>query len=53
MGRYSTLVIDKSSYAENVMRATRWYHEYEISKLGKPVDRNEWEMTPQTWNAYL
>lgn len=42
---YSTLVIDKSSYAENVMRATRWYHEYEISKLGKPVDRNEWEMT--------
>lgn len=49
---YSTLVIDKSSYAENVMRATRWYHEYEISKLGKPVDRNEWEMTPQTWNAY-
>lgn len=49
---YSTLTIDKSSYAENVIRATKWFNDYEISKLGKPVDRTEWEMTPQTWNAY-
>jgi putative endopeptidase len=49
---YSSLTIDKSSYAENVMRASRWYNDYEIAKLNKPVDRTEWEMTPQTWNAY-
>ncbi|MGB3077400.1 MAG: M13 family metallopeptidase, partial [Chitinophagales bacterium] len=49
---YSTLTIDKSSYAENVIRATKWFNDYEISKLGKPVDRTEWDMTPQTWNAY-
>ncbi|MBX7108873.1 MAG: M13 family metallopeptidase [Chitinophagales bacterium] len=49
---YSTLTIDKSSFAENVMRATKWFNDYEISKLGKPVDRTEWDMTPQTWNAY-
>ena len=49
---YSTLSIDKSSYAENVMRASKWYNDYEIAKLNKPVDRTEWEMTPQTWNAY-
>lgn len=49
---YSSLVIDKSSYAENVMRATKWRNDYEIAKLNKPVDRTEWDMTPQTWNAY-
>ncbi|HUM45714.1 MAG TPA: M13 family metallopeptidase [Chitinophagales bacterium] len=49
---YSSLVIDKSSYAENVMRATKWRSDYEIAKLNKPVDRTEWDMTPQTWNAY-
>ncbi|MEO6167933.1 MAG: M13 family metallopeptidase [Chitinophagales bacterium] len=49
---YSSLVIDKRSYAENVMRATKWHNDYEIAKLNKPVDRTEWDMTPQTWNAY-
>jgi putative endopeptidase len=35
-----------------MMEANRWWNSYEIAKLGKPVDREEWEMTPQTYNAY-
>jgi len=36
----------------NVQRGNQWWHNYEVSKLGKPVDRDEWSMTPQTYNAY-
>ena len=49
---FSALKIDRSSYAQNVMRAHQWWYQYNLSKLGKPVDRTEWEMTPQTYNAY-
>ncbi|ALW84521.1 metalloendopeptidase [Hymenobacter sedentarius] len=49
---YSNLKIDRSSLAENVMRANRWQFNYQQNKLGKPVDRTEWNMTPQTYNAY-
>ncbi|KAA9331415.1 M13 family metallopeptidase [Hymenobacter busanensis] len=49
---YSTLTIGRDSYAQNVMRANQWAYRYNISKLGKPVDRTEWDMTPQTYNAY-
>ena len=49
---YSTLKIDRSSLAENVMRANQWQYQYALHKLGKPVDRTEWDMTPQTYNAY-
>ncbi|GAA3945244.1 hypothetical protein GCM10022406_29190 [Hymenobacter algoricola] len=49
---YSALTIDRSSYAQNVMRARQWAYRYNLSKLGKPVDRTEWGMTPQTYNAY-
>ena len=49
---YSALKIDRSSLTENVMRANLWQHQYELNKLGKPVDRTEWGMTPQTYNAY-
>ncbi|ULU25129.1 M13 family metallopeptidase [Dyella terrae] len=49
---YSTLTIGRTSYAQNMMSATRWLAEDMISKFGKPVDRTEWEMTPQTYNAY-
>jgi len=49
---YSTLTIDRSSYAANTMRARQWAYQYNINKLGKPVDRTEWDMTPQTYNAY-
>lgn len=48
----STLQIDRSSYLRNIMNANRWEIEYMISKFGKPVDRTEWNMQPQTYNAY-
>ena len=34
------------------MNANAWWNNYSINKLGKPVDRSEWAMTPQTYNAY-
>jgi len=49
---YSNLKIDRSSLAANVMRANQWQYNYQLNKLGKPVDRTEWGMTPQTYNAY-
>lgn len=49
---YSALVIERDSYAQNMMRAHRWAFDDMLSKYGKPVDRSEWDMTPQTYNAY-
>lgn len=48
----STLQVDTASYAGNVLSANRWHFDDMVSKWGKPVDRTEWEMTPQTYNAY-
>lgn len=48
---YSTLDIDRVSYAGNVMRARHWAYLNNVNKLGKPVDHSEWGMTPQTYNA--
>jgi putative endopeptidase len=49
---YSALMIGRSSYCENMMSAARWRFDDMLSKFGKPVDRTEWTMTPQTYNAY-
>ncbi len=49
---FSALKIDKGPFVLNMQRAKEWWFNYNISKLGKPVDRNEWSMTPQTYNAY-
>lgn len=49
---FSSMQIGRESYAQNLMNANKWWHEYEINKLGKPVDRDEWHMYPQTYNAY-
>jgi len=49
---FSALNIDKGPYVLNMIRADQWWHTYSVNKLGKPVDRNEWYMTPQTYNAY-
>ncbi len=49
---FSAMEISKESYLQNVVNATKWWHNYEMNKLGKPVDRDDWEMTPQTYNAY-
>jgi predicted metalloendopeptidase len=49
---YSGLVIRRDDLVGNVIRSNEWDFAYELGKLGKPVDREEWEMTPQTINAY-
>lgn len=50
---YSGIQIDPGkSYLENVSEAAKWYAQDNYQKLGKPVDREEWHMTPQTVNAY-
>lgn len=50
---YSEIHIDPSkNYLENVLAASEWFVQDNYNKLGKPVDRQEWFMTPQTVNAY-
>ena len=50
---YSSLKVDPNkSYWANVVEANRWYSIDAMSKVGKPVDRDEWLMSPQTVNAY-
>ena len=48
---FSTLDIDRVSYAGNVLRARHWAYTISVNRLGKPVDHQEWNMTPQTYNA--
>lgn len=48
----SSVVINRNSYCKNVMAVNQWQYKYMIDKYGKPVDRNEWSMQPQTYNAY-
>ena len=48
---YSGLAIG-DDLIENVRAASRNEHDYEIAKVGGPIDRDEWEMSPQTVNAY-
>ncbi|MES2381195.1 MAG: M13 family metallopeptidase [Bacteroidota bacterium] len=48
----STLEIKDNSYAENMLQSNIWWHNYEMNKIGKPVDKETWDMTPQTYNAY-
>ncbi|MBA3906130.1 MAG: peptidase M13, partial [Pseudonocardiales bacterium] len=49
---YSTLQIRRDDLLGNVARMGAWSTDRELSKIGKPVDRDEWFMTPQTVNAY-
>ncbi len=49
---YSALTISRASYADNVRAALAFENRRQLAKIGKPVDRNEWGMTPQTVNAY-
>ena len=49
---YSALVIRRDDLLGNVRRASEWQWNYEIARLDKPVDRAEWQMTPQEINAY-
>lgn len=49
---FSTLTISRQPYVLNVISANNFWHRFEANKLGKPVDRDEWGITPQTYNAY-
>lgn len=49
---FSALKIDRGPFVLNMQRAAIWWHNYEFNRLGKPVDRTEWNMSPQTYNAY-
>ncbi|PZR72652.1 MAG: hypothetical protein DLM52_12485 [Chthoniobacterales bacterium] len=49
---YSTLNIDRGPYVTNAIRASLFEVDRELKKIGKPVDRSEWGMTPPTVNAY-
>ncbi|MBY6185169.1 peptidase M13 [Marinobacter hydrocarbonoclasticus] len=49
---YSTLEVKADDLVGNSMRAAQWKHEQDVAKLGGPIQKWEWHMTPQTVNAY-
>ena len=49
---YSTLQIDRHALVDNVMRTASFEVRRSVDKIGQPIDREEWLMTPQTVNAY-
>jgi putative endopeptidase len=49
---YSRLTITRDSYAANIIRASEFAQARDLNKIGKPVDKTEWGMTPPTVNAY-
>ena len=49
---YSKLSVRRDDLLGNVRRATEWQWNYQVERLDKPVDRSEWQMTPQEINAY-
>ena len=49
---YSALVIEPDDLLGNILRSSKVEHDRSVSKMGKPIDREEWGMTPQTVNAY-
>ena len=49
---YAGLVIDRNDYAGNLRHLSKWRYNYNVSQLGKPVDKTRWGMSPPTVNAY-
>ena len=49
---YSKLLVARDDLVGNVQRSHAFDYDKEVNKLGKPIDRDEWGMTPQTVNAY-
>ena len=49
---YSALTVESDDLVGNMMRSAKVEHERQVKKLGQPIDREEWGMTPQTVNAY-
>jgi putative endopeptidase len=48
----SSLEISRDSYLQNEINIGKWQYNFMINKFGKPVDHTEWDMYPQTYNAY-
>ncbi len=46
------LATSRDGYVNNAMAAAKFHHDFQMAKIGKPVDRSEWGMSPQTVNAY-
>ena len=49
---YSSVKISRADFAGNMARASEFEHHRDFNKIGKPVDRGEWDMSPPTVNAY-
>lgn len=49
---YTSLKVDRGPYVLNVLRANQFLFKRDLHKIGRPIDRTEWAMTPQTVNAY-
>jgi putative endopeptidase len=49
---YSKMDLDRGSFAADQVKIDEWWFRHEADKLGKPIVRTEWDMTPQTYNAY-
>ena len=49
---YSALAVARDSYCDNMMGIERWRFDHMLDSFGRPVDRTEWSMTPQTYSAY-
>lgn len=49
---FSSMKMDRGPFVVNMIHAQEWWKKYNMDKLGKPVDRDEWDMNPQTYNAY-
>jgi putative endopeptidase len=49
---YTSLDITRDSYYQNVLNSAKFEMKKQMAKIGKPVDKDEWHMTPQTVNAY-
>lgn len=49
---FSALKIGKESYTKNLLNLRAWWHNYQLDKLGKPANQNEWGLPPQWNNGY-
>jgi putative endopeptidase len=49
---YSKLKIERASFVDNLLRSSQFERRRNLAKMGRPVDRTEWSMTPPTVNAY-
>jgi putative endopeptidase len=49
---YSGLILTENAYVQNMLNSNEFDFDYMLSKIGKPVEKDEWHMSPQTVNAY-